>query len=155
MLKRSASTNTAARTRSSMIFTTALSPALVLLLSKAFLISVVKGQATATASIENTIGYLEQVECVRDYIWNPGAADDVRDFLGCGSPWLNGCICNPSSSSSISSFLSNCVMASCASATSSVGDAISVYSVYCVNGGTVLTITSDNEASSLTSTMGK
>jgi hypothetical protein len=138
-----------------MISTTAFSPALLLLLSKAFLISVVKGQAVATASIENTIEYLEQVNCVRNCIWNPGASDDVRDFIGCGSPWLNGCICNPSSSSSISSFLSTCVMASCSSATSNVRNAISVYSVYCVEGGTVLTVTSDNEASSPTSTMGK
>jgi hypothetical protein len=133
-----------------MISTTAFSPALLLLLSKAFLISVVKGQAVATASIENTIEYLEQVNCVRNCIWNPGASDDVS-----GSPWLNGCICNPSSSSSISSFLSTCVMASCSSATSNVRNAISVYSVYCVEGGTVLTVTSDNEASSPTSTMGK
>jgi hypothetical protein len=86
---------------------------------------------------------------------NPGASDDVRDFIGCGSPWLNGCVCNPSSSSSISSFLSTCVIANCSSATSEVRSALSVYSVYCVGDVTLATSTSDNEASSPTPTTGK
>ena len=127
----------------------------LLLLSKVFLFSIVKGQATATASIENTIEYLEQVNCVRNCIWHPSASNDVVDFIGCGSPWLNGCICNPSSSSSISSFLSTCIIANCSSATSEIRSAIFVNSGYCIGDVTLATITSDNQASYSTSSSGE
>ena len=138
-----------------MITTTPSPLALIIFLIKALLIPVVKSQATATASIEYTTGYLEQVDCVRNCIWSPNDVEDIRAFIGCGSPVLNGCFCDPNSSLSVSTFLSTCVMASCSSATSNVNTAISVYSSYCVEGGDVLTVTSDNEASSPTSTTGK
>jgi len=107
-------------------------------------------QPAATASIFASNQYLEQVECVQNCIWHHGASNDVVDFVGCGSPFLNGCICNPSEASSASSFLTSCVLANCTSNSNDVTSAVSVYSVYCAGDATVPTTTSESSVSSST-----
>ena len=137
-----------------MIFNIVFFGILSLVGSGGLLISPVECQATATASIKDTIEYLEQVNCVRNCIWDNEASYDVRNFIGCGSPWLNGCICNPHSSSSISLFLTTCVMAACSSATASVSSAVLVYSEYCIGDVTLATFTTDSIAPYPISTFG-
>jgi hypothetical protein len=113
-------------------------------------ISLADGQSLApeaTASIDATNQYLEQVECVQRCIWHHGASDDVVDYVGCGSPFLNGCICNTAEASAASSFLTSCVIANCTSNSNDVTSAVSVYSIYCAGDATVPT-TSSSAASS-------
>lgn len=93
--------------------------------------------SSATASIDQTNEYLGQVVCVQRCIWEHGGYDDVVDYIGCGSPYLNGCICQAALSLSASSFLSSCVVANCTSAPEEVVSAVSVYSAYCAGSATV------------------
>lgn len=102
----------------------------------------------SSASIYYANEFQTQLECVQDCIWHYQAYDDVVVAIGCGRPWTNGCICQPDLSSSVSSFLSTCVVANCSSATRQVTSALSVYSLYCAGSATFPSTTRDISSSS-------
>ncbi|KAH0536056.1 hypothetical protein FGG08_007037 [Glutinoglossum americanum] len=134
-----------------MFFSLRLAIVVLATVTHALLVSGAGLQPELTASIVSTTEYLLQLSCVQNCIWHQGAYDDVVDYIGCGHPYLNGCVCSSDLASSATSFLSSCISASCVSKPDAITHALSVYSVYCNGDASVLT-TSDSGRTLTTST---
>jgi len=103
-------------------------------------------QAAVPVSVKSYSAYLEQPECVKNCLWQGGAADDLVWYVGCSEPFVNECYCRPEQAGTASRFLSECATASCGQAGPALTSAISVYRGYCSGAGfsipTVATIIS-------------
>ncbi|ORY60976.1 uncharacterized protein BCR38DRAFT_412078 [Pseudomassariella vexata] len=88
------------------------------------------------ASLVRHSAYLDQPSCVQLCLWHPNqVTDDLMPNMGCGEPWVNGCLCSTGLATKASSFLSACVASRCGKPTTGpdVGAAVGAFDGYCGN----------------------
>lgn len=98
--------------------------------------------ATASVSVSQDAGWVQERECGQRCVWidsgHIGAPyPDIVMFLDCpGAPYLNACFCRTDFGVSVTSFLSSCVSSRCSTASvpdtaREISTALSIWSNYC------------------------
>jgi len=100
---------------------------------------------TRPATITKDSNWMTLKKCVNQCIWDQGSNDtpdiggDLADHLSCGSPYVNGCYCNPQSATLAHSFITMCANYLCNSyyksppAQTDIESGTAVYASYCTS----------------------
>jgi len=92
--------------------------------------------STVSLSEDNEFKVLQS--CEQECIWGT-CCISVADFIGCNSPWYNGCVCDLNMQNAAASHVASCISSQCTSNTD-VSTAMAVYLDYCASAGYALAI---------------
>ncbi|EXJ72523.1 uncharacterized protein A1O5_03669 [Cladophialophora psammophila CBS 110553] len=87
----------------------------------------------STVSLSGDRGFEVLRSCEQECIWGT-CCISVADFIGCNSPWYNGCVCDLNMQNPAASHVASCISSKCASNTD-VSTAVAVYLDYCASAG--------------------